>query len=402
VTRKDLSEVRGVEVADVYKAGMWAAQLRRGPTGVEFVYQPNYEGAPVATTLPLDAAPRVTPAGAVPPFFAGLLPEGRRLTSLRRTVKTSADDELSLLLAVGTDTIGDVVVVPEGETPSEAESVVTVDADFSEVRFADVLVDAGVVDAVGLPGVQDKVSARVISMPIASGGGRSILKLDPPEYPSLVANEAYFAQVARRCGLEVADMTVVRDADGHEGLLVRRFDRTITAEGTVDALACEDACQLLDLWPADKYNTTSEAMTRALIEVCAARPVAARDVFRQFVVAWATGNGDVHAKNISVLQAEGEWQVSPAYDMPSTVFYADTTMALPLEGTTVGISRRRLLDFAESIRLPERAATRVIDDVLSGTEHVVDELRGGALPFTDRQIRDAGRVLAYRRRQLMG
>ena len=43
-----------------------------------------------------------------------LLPEGRRLGALRRAVKTSADDELSLLLAVGADAIGDVQVVPSG------------------------------------------------------------------------------------------------------------------------------------------------------------------------------------------------------------------------------------------------------------------------------------------------
>ncbi|HHU66493.1 MAG TPA: hypothetical protein GXZ33_01375 [Corynebacterium sp.] len=30
-----------------------------------------------------------------------MLPEGRRLTALRTAVKTSADDEFSLLLAVG-------------------------------------------------------------------------------------------------------------------------------------------------------------------------------------------------------------------------------------------------------------------------------------------------------------
>jgi len=41
---------------------------------------------------------RPSPAGALPSYFSGLLPEGRRLGALRRAVKTSADDELSLLL----------------------------------------------------------------------------------------------------------------------------------------------------------------------------------------------------------------------------------------------------------------------------------------------------------------
>lgn len=82
------------------------------------------------------------PAGAVPPFFAGLLPEGRRLTALRGAVKTSADDELSLLLAVGGSTIGDVTVLPEGVDATEPTPLVSGE-DFS---FADVLAESGMVD----------------------------------------------------------------------------------------------------------------------------------------------------------------------------------------------------------------------------------------------------------------
>ena len=113
----DLERLRVVELADVYKAGQRAATLRRTADGVEFRYLADWidgEQAPVATTLPVGPAPIVRPGGALPSYFAGLLPEGRRLGALRRAVKTSADDELSLLLAVGADAIGDVQVVPAG------------------------------------------------------------------------------------------------------------------------------------------------------------------------------------------------------------------------------------------------------------------------------------------------
>ncbi len=75
-------------------------------------------GPAIATTLPVTEVPVLRPGGALHAFFAGLLPESRRLGVLRRAVKISADDELSLLLAVGEDTIGDVEVVapqPDGE-----------------------------------------------------------------------------------------------------------------------------------------------------------------------------------------------------------------------------------------------------------------------------------------------
>ena len=66
--------------------------------------------------LPTRVEAFTAPAAAAPAFFADL-PEGRRLTALRRTVGTSADDEFSMLLAVGGDTIGDVQVLPVGDTP---------------------------------------------------------------------------------------------------------------------------------------------------------------------------------------------------------------------------------------------------------------------------------------------
>ncbi|HEU4492097.1 MAG TPA: HipA N-terminal domain-containing protein [Jiangellales bacterium] len=123
----------------------------------------------MATTLPLTDVPVVTAAGAVPPFFAGLLPEGRRLSSLWRAVKTSADDELSLPLAVGADPVGDVRVFPQGAEPAEAPALVTVGRSFEEVTFAEVLEAAGGVDLVAMAGVQDKASARMLSGPVASG-----------------------------------------------------------------------------------------------------------------------------------------------------------------------------------------------------------------------------------------
>lgn len=395
----DLAEMRTVAVADVYKSGVRAARLRRTSAGVEFNYLDDYSGEPIATTLPQNSVPLITPAGAIPPFFTGLLPEGRRLTALRRQVKTSADDEFSLLLAVGSDTIGDVVVVPENHTPSAPDVKLEVSADFSNVRFSDILVDVGMVDTVGIPGVQDKVSARVISMPLRTGSDRFILKLDPPEYPHLVANEAYFSEIARRSGMDVADTQIVHDADGNAGLLVKRFDRQRDAAGDI-AFACEDACQLLNRWPADKYNTTIEAVTQAVMAVSAAETVAARDVFRQVVFAWLTGNGDLHAKNVSVLNEGSEWKVSPAYDLPSTVFYGDTTMALPVQGSSKSLSRKQLFAYADAVGLPTKAAQRVLDETLDGTSAMITEIRDGMLPFNEHQTRDAARLLRYRRNQL--
>lgn len=398
--------IRSVVAADVYKAGRLAAQLLREPSGVEFRYLPGYVeigGRPVARSLPLSNEPLITPAGAVPPFFAGLLPEGRRLSNLRRAIKTSADDEFSLVLAVGSDPVGDVQIVPEGVVPADDVPLLDGVTPLNELRFADLLSDAGIVDPSALAGVQDKASARGLSVPVGTTDDRFILKLDPPEFPHIVANEAYFLSLARSAGLPTVDATVVTDIDGRTGLVVRRFDRLPGTDGSVQRLEVEDACQLLGRWPADKYNVRAEVMTSVVVEACTAGPVAARDVFAQLVFAWLTGNGDVHAKNISVLTAVGgECRVAPAYDLPSTAPYGDRTLALSMTGRADGLSRRRLLEFAAAIGLRERAAVRVVDDLLDATAGVIDDLRGGALPFNDRTITDTVAVLRNRRQLTTG
>jgi serine/threonine-protein kinase HipA len=405
VSTVGLESLTDVQVADVVKGGRLAARLTRVDTGIEFRYLADYlaDGVrAVATTLPLTDEPIHTHAGAVPPFFAGLLPEGRRLSGLRRAVKTSADDELSLLLAVGADTVGDVQVVPTGVDAAPVHPALEVERSWSEVRFVDVLADAGV-DLVGIPGVQDKVSARVISVPVARAGERFLLKVDPPEFPHVVANEAFFLALARAARLDVADAQVVLDADERPGLLVRRFDRLALPSGATSALACEDACQVLGRWPADKYNLTTEQVVGGLAAHCAARPVALRALYRQLCFGWLTGNGDIHAKNLSILATpDGEWRVSPAYDLPSTVPYGDTSLALSIDGRRRGLSRRRLLALAATIGLGERAAERVLDDLLVHLDGLTDSLREGALPFDQNVTIDMVKELRYRRRQAMG
>lgn len=403
MTAADLEALTSVQVADVYKAGRMAATLSRRLEGMEFAYLAEYleGGLPaVATTLPLTDRPVVTHAGAAPPFFAGLLPEGRRLSNLRRAVKTSADDELSLLLAVGRDAIGDVQVVPAGQEPTPAEPLVQVHEDWSEVRFADVLADAGVVDPVALPGVQDKVSARMISVPVGRAGERYMLKVDPPEFPHVVENEAFFLSLAREVRMKSAVAEVVQDADGRAGLLVRRFDREPQPSGETVALACEDACQVLGRWPADKYHLTTEQVVSGLAEHCPARAVAVRRLYQQFCYAWLTGNGDVHAKNVAILATpQGEWRVAPAYDLPSTVPYGDTSLALSIQGRTRGISRNHLLAFGKEIGLPERAAIKVLDELIARLSGLEDRLRDGALPFGQKVTADLIAELRFRRKQ---
>jgi serine/threonine-protein kinase HipA len=393
-----LDALRFVEVADVYKAGALAARLERVPgAGIRFAYLPAYlvgqAAAPVASTLPLGVGEVLSPGGSLPAFFAGLLPEGRRLSVLQDAVKTSLDDELTLLLAVGGDLPGDVQVCPRDQPPDEPAALVTED-----VTALDLLALTGSVDRHGIPGVQSKLSAQMISAPLALGEGRFIVKLDPADYPHLVRNEAAHIVAARRLGIPVVDARVEQDARARDALLVRRFDRERGAEGWLRR-PLEDATQVLGLPPADKYRVAAERVVAALAAQCAAPVLAARNLYLQFLFAWLTGNGDLHAKNVSVLGgADGRTSVSPVYDVPCTLVYGDDSLALPIGGRTTRLKRRHWAEFADAIGLTERAAASADRLALAAAASVSLE----SLPFDGSPLRRAVRELGFRRSELAG
>ena len=418
-------------IADVYKAGVLAARLERHDGGTRFSYLPAYlaSGGPaVASSLPLTADPVLSAAGAAPPYFTGLLPEGRRLNALRRSVKTSVDDELSLLIAAGANPVGDVQIVGHGEKLDPDEHAVELDP-ATPVDFDAVLGDSGLIDPVALAGVQDKLSAGMISMPVASAGRRYILKLNAPEFPHVVENEYAMFRYAARLRIPLSRVQLIRDVAARPGLLVERFDRVPagkaaghTTSGNMTAgrspnavqrLAVEDGAQVLGLYPADKYNVGYGQVCHALAAYCAAQLPALRNLALQAAFAWLTGNGDLHAKNVSMVQQPtGEWSIAPVYDIPSTVVYGDKTLALTLGGKRTGISRKHFLGWAAGMGLSERAAVQILELALKASGPLLADLQAGtafssmtddgASPFSVLVTRDWVKELKHRRRLMEG
>lgn len=396
----DLQRLRFVTVADVYKSGQLAGHLERTGGAVAFGYDADYlvgGNEPVASTLPLSGTRVEVPAGGLPAFFAGLLPEGHRLTVLKDAVKTSLDDELTLLLAVGADVPGDVQIVPAGEDPAEPEPLADAttpgELDFSEL--------ASVVDLHSLPGIQSKASASMLSAPLAMRGKRYILKLDPPGHPHLVANEFLHLSAAKALKISVAKARVVADRYGADGLLVERFDRVKTGgmEGSWSRLPVEDGTQILNLPPASKYQVPAEDLVLGISALCSMPVVAVRNLYLQFVFAWLTGNGDLHAKNVSAIRGlDGRTAVAPVYDVPCTLLYGDHTLALPVAGKDRKLKARDWAEFATTIGLPPRAALSVNGVALRAARGAILE----TLPFAGSPLNGALRELRHRHSALGG
>lgn len=405
-----------MDVADVYKAGTLAGRLRRDGDDVVYDYDNAYasdpDAVPVAITLPLTESAR-TAAGAVPPFFAGLLPEGVRLQAVTAGARTSIDDHLTLLLVVGADTIGDVQVVPAGTPLAEPRTLLDVEGagagvlDFSEIFARAISSDPSDLDLVSLPGVQVKVSAAMMSTPVGTTSGPSILKLDPDGWPSLVANEHFFLSMAAACGLPVPVHHLLHDHTGRAALLLERFDRTPAPGGGLVRLAQEDACQVLGRYPAAKYRLTFQevalGLAGAVHDAGGSRPLALRRILEIAAFSYLIGNGDLHGKNLSIRQsARGLWEVAPAYDLVCTQPYLSWSdpMSLPMYGRANKLGRRWWLEAAGRLGLPEKAMSRFLDRMTTAVVPWVE--RVGEIGFDDATAARLQEMLIRRLAELQG
>ncbi len=369
------ADPRALEALDVWRGDQAGGnhrvgRLTRTRHGAEFRYLDGYASPAIGARLPVRTAPYAVHGVNLPPWFAGLLPEGLRMRALVRGLKTSEDDLFSMLAAVGGDTVGAIAVAPPGAEPVVSEPIADL-ADAGTLVFAELLAASlrfdpatGAGDRRAVPGIQPKVSAGRVSFPVrARGGPRAgadcILKLESAEHPHLVANEHFFMSVARDVGLEVAAVRLLEDRDGRPGLLVDRFDRARTATGAIAKFPQEDACQLLDRYPADKYRVGLRDLAGAL-DTCTA-PVPERLRLLQLLAfSYVIANGDLHAKNISVRTADGLVRLAPAYDLLSTLPYGDDAMALALEGRDKRWRRADLVAFGERVGVRAAATERML------------------------------------------
>lgn len=350
-----------------------AGTLERTERGSRFVYAPEFlarhpGGSGIAVHLPLSPNPIETAGVNLHTFFAGLLPEGLRLQALVRQVKTSPDDLFSLLLAAGRDVAGDVSVLREGDEPQAGGPAVDV-SKLEECSFPELLAKSlaamGLRPEPVLAGVQEKISAATIAFPVRGARARRawILKLEPQRLPGLVANEAFFMQMAANLGIETASTKLVHDRDRRPGLLVERFDRVWSKSARrLVPIHQEDACQLLDRYPADKYRLTAADLARAL-EVCGAPTVERARLLRLFAFSYLIGNGDLHCKNVSVVRGPAGFRLSPAYDLLSTLPYGDRHLALPIEGRDDNLRRKTFIAFGERFGVLPAATAAILDEL---------------------------------------
>lgn len=308
-------------------------------------------------------------AGALPAFFANLLPEDKLREAMEKhhAGHVRAGNDFDLLAALGADLPGAVRVLPSDGTTAVAEDNST---DKPKARFS-------------LAGVQMKLSVMKntgkgggLTLPMGDEQGQYIAKFPSTAFPGVSENEFANLALAAAIGMDVPECELVEksDFDGipkefdtlSDGkvLLVKRFDRGAGGE----RIHIEDFAQVFGVYPSRKYDGAAYHDIAAALSA-AVSPTAALEFVRRLALMVITGNGDMHLKNWSLIyRGNGDKpEFAPIYDVLSTVPYLPAdALALSLGGERSfrALAAPRWKTFANRARLPEPAVLKAVVGVV--------------------------------------
>jgi len=297
---------------------------------------------PISPHIPLAGPP--PSSGTVRRLLENLLPEGRALDIVATIHKLARNNVHGLIRVLGQETSGALSFSAEATAPRAATMRREITREEFAARMAErAEVPMSVWDGrvrLSIAGYQDKLAVYMEDgrMFLVEGALASthILKPEPAgdRLPMLVANEHFCMQLARRLGLSVAGVAILRLPD--PVLVVERFDRQRLAQG-VRRLHVIDGCQGLDLPAAYKYEHNfgsgrdvahiRDGVSFERLFTLAARSVRPavthRDLLRWALLQFLIGNSDAHGKNIAFFCAPEGLTLAPYYDLVSVAQYRD-------------------------------------------------------------------------------
>lgn len=155
------------------------------------------------------------------------------------------------------------------------------------------------IQGMSISGVQQKLSLKQNDeheLVATTEGGEYILKPSPETYPNAAENEHAAMQVSRLMGIDTAQCGLVTFEGGELVYITKRFDRQ--PDGS--KLNQEDLLQCADLPSENKYDLTYEEAGKLIDTVTHGKQAIVLDFVRRVILAYITGNDDLHLKNFSV------------------------------------------------------------------------------------------------------
>ncbi len=324
-----------------YRETLVGTLMRQEDSTVEFFYDALWtqNGFPISQSLPLDGKDLGRKAFR---FFTNLLPEGGARQRIINKLKI-ADDDFSLLGAIGGECAGALVVAP-GPIDIEAAGY----EQLTDEAFDRIVQTSGLsatsrhsANRLSLAGAQDKLPIFIdeegrYCLPQDGAASTHIIKFTVKDYKNVPAFETLMAAIARKAGIDVAPTKFYQHPNGNY-LLIERYDRYRDSDGWVERLHQEDFCQATGRNSGSKYsNKDEESPFKEIFQIIKDRsedPITdTRSIIRWHIFNVLAGNSDAHLKNISLLYQEGHtnFNLAPFYDLVCTRTYEDMDRSLAL------------------------------------------------------------------------
>ena len=188
-----------------------------------------------------------------------------------------------------------------------------------------------------LTGVQPKLSLHLDKhrnsqkLTIVGLWGDFIFKPQTERFSMLPENEDLTMHLAQLAKIKIVHHSLIRMKDGSLGYITRRIDRKKNG----DKIAMEDMCQLTERQTEFKYKSSYEQIAKAIRKYSANPQMDVTDFLEVVYFSWLTGNNDMHLKNFSLYQPNGDVRLTPAYDMLNVAIVNpadDEELALTLNG----------------------------------------------------------------------
>lgn len=368
--------------------------------GLSFTYSQawlnNPDASPVSKGMPLTDAE--VSDGHVESFFGNLLPEGEVLAILCRILKITPGNTFALLEKLGGDMAGNCTTLPEGEQPAQGKYIEISSEHLHELLRASkdrpLAATSGI--RFSLAGAQEKISIKIDSdgrfyLPYGVAASTHIVKpkiLGRDAIMHSAVNEAFIMSLARAIGIGAASVQYRADL---EAVIVERYDREITNDGSVRRLAQEDFCQLLNIQSNRKYEEEGGPELKdcfAVMKKQSSQPALdAKRLVQWVIFNVLAGNMDGHAKNIAMADIRGSWQLAPFYDLLCTTAYEhyNDRLAFRIGGqdNPKQLRSKHWQQFAGDLGLSDHFVKKQIAELSAKTEHVLPSAVDSLLPLLD-------------------
>ncbi|MEH6823995.1 MAG: HipA domain-containing protein [Motiliproteus sp.] len=356
----------------------------------QFEYDAQWSDFDLCPQLPRDTVLIVDGASTRPVqwFFDNLLPEEGARELLARGAKIDKADAFGLLETFGAESAGALTLLPPNEEPGTGLTRLMPYEELSErIRnLPKAALSAGTKKKMSLAGAQHKIpivfDGGTLYAPDESYPSTHILKPDHPEsnnFQHSVVNEWFVMSLAGQLGLVVPEVTMLNVPE--PVYLIERFDR-IAESGTIRRIHAIDACQVLSLDKAYKYQECNTENLNRLIGLSRYRGETRQRLLQWFLFNILVGNSDDHLKNLSFIPAGSQLILTPHYDLLSTAVYAPdngwgaVTIEWPIGNAKI-YSQITLNDIhllAATLKLPKRYADSIVQRFCSQIFKCADRL----------------------------